>query len=108
MSVDNSALKAIRSNPSISRCYPKEYSFDKGKEGDFNAQECGAIYAELIKDNKVAEHLPLTYGQHFVAFSGIYYTFNFLQIDQTPTQTNLAPDKFRISLIKLNREYEIS
>lgn len=70
-------------------CYPAGYQMTPTSKGQFNFANCSPLYAKLIESKKVAEQMmPLT-QQSVVAFSGAYYTYNFLAADQTPDQSAL-------------------
>lgn len=84
------AREAILTDNDAATCFPTNYHKpDSTLVGNFNAKSCGALYTNFIKTKKVAEQILPIDKQKFVAFSGAYYTYNFLAVDKTPDQAVL-------------------
>jgi apyrase len=81
------ARDKMSSDPEASACYPTNYPFSSGV-GKFDFATCKPIYENIIKDKQVAEQI-ISSPDHFVAYSGIYFTYNFFNMDQTPEQAIL-------------------
>lgn len=81
---------AMNANETAAACYPTNYALVTGGSGSFNIATCSILYADLIKQHQVAEQiLPITQQQHFVAYSGAYHDYHFLDADSNPLQTNV-------------------
>jgi len=72
-----------------SHCFPKNYVVNNVNIGNFNMLSCGSIYDKILKNQKASELLIPTQGESFVAYSGIYFSYNFFNVDKTPDQTSL-------------------
>lgn len=69
-----------------SACYPKNYVFNNVSVGDFNRNHCRAVYSDIINQHHVSEQIPSTQHQLFIAYSGIYFTYNFFNLNQYDEQ----------------------
>jgi hypothetical protein len=74
-----------------SACYPKNYEYKSNppESGKFDFADCAPIYQNIIQNQQVEQQMLSTKGQSFVAYSGIYYTYNFLKIITTPYQADV-------------------
>lgn len=82
----NQARAAIANQPQENNCYPTHYTYN-GTEGNFNQASCHSLYADLLQQHRVAKQLlPIPSQQTFVANSGIYNSYHFLDIDKHPSQ----------------------
>lgn len=72
-----------------SHCFPKNYVVNNENIGNFNMLSCGSIYNKILQTQKVSKQLVSTQGESFIAYSGIYFSYNFFNIDKTPDQTSL-------------------
>lgn len=72
-----------------SSCYPLDFAYGKDTLGNFNMKNCDTIYADLINKKQVAQQIIPTQGQSFVAYSGIYFTYNFLGTDQATDKASV-------------------
>ena len=84
----NQALSAMTNNPNSSYCYPDGYNYNT-QSGAFNFSGCGAIYRGLIYAHNVEQKVIPTVGQNFIAYTGIFYTYDFFNVLQTPTNVAL-------------------
>jgi len=87
-------------------CYPTGYS--SSVIGEFNFATCGSLFADLIEKNHVSEQILPLGKQTFYAFSGAYYTYKFLEADQTPDQADVEKRILSIcskSWDQLTRDY---
>ena len=84
----NQALSAMTSNPNSSYCYPDGYSYN-AQSGAFNFSGCSDIYRGLIQDHHVEHELIPTVGQKFIAYTGIFYNYDFFNVLQSPTDLEL-------------------
>jgi hypothetical protein len=69
-------------------CHPPQATFGD-RIGQFNRATCATIYAGIIDKNRVAQYIPPLQNTPFIAYSGIYYAYDFLNIIQTPDQASL-------------------
>lgn len=83
------ARDAILTNKNSGTCFPTGYPMNPSNEGHFDSVACGSLYTDVINSKKVAEEMLPLDKQLFVAFSGAYYTYNFLEVDKTPNQADL-------------------
>lgn len=74
------ARDAMMAYPSADACYPKGYQFTDARSGKFDLYACGAIYTDIIAQKNIAQQIPSTKGQAFVAYSGIYFGYHFFDI----------------------------
>lgn len=84
----NEARASMSENADAASCYPDGYRFGAG-DGQFNFMACSDIYAGLIQRYDVVQHIPSTTGVSFVVSSGAYYTYQFFNVVQTPSQSAL-------------------
>lgn len=70
------------SYPNAGQCYPANYPYEKENTRQFKLASCQTIYADIIEKKHVAEQLPNMKNETFLAYSGIYYLYDFLQLDQ--------------------------
>lgn len=78
------ALASMIKTPQAAACFPTNYQYADKKLGHFNLNDCAPIYQNLIESHQVSKQLLPNDGETFVAYSGIYYTYDFLQALQTP------------------------
>ncbi|HSW93289.1 MAG TPA: hypothetical protein VLJ15_02925 [Gammaproteobacteria bacterium] len=68
-------------------CFPTGYAFDTfdtSRRGAFNHITCRNLYDGIIASHHVAQQI-LPAGEHqFIAYSGIFYTWQFFKVDTTP------------------------
>ena len=85
------ARATMNENAQADACYPINYPIPPtAKIGNFNQAGCGSLYADILKNKNVAGQIPLISSkQTFVAYSGIYYDFHFLDVENTPTQATV-------------------
>ncbi len=83
--IQNSIIK----DPQANTCFPLNYEFQPGSFGNFNYSSCGWIYEKIIKDAHIGGQILPTSQKKFIAYSGIYYTYNFFNVDKTPEQAAL-------------------
>ncbi|MFZ2314803.1 MAG: hypothetical protein WAW86_03960 [Gammaproteobacteria bacterium] len=65
-----------------STCYPQNYAYKQQSVGHYYLAACKTIYGNIIQKNRVLEQLPNMQNEAFIAYSGIYYLYDFLQLDQ--------------------------
>lgn len=82
------ARKAMSATPSATSCHPNGYTMGS-QTGNFDFSTCSPIYTGIIQEQNIAKQMIPTEGQSFVAYAGIYYTYNFFSILKTPTQSAL-------------------
>jgi len=80
------SFAAMNMSASANLCYPHQYA-SNASVGDFNFASCSEIYSKIIQQANVAQQMISTKGQSFIAYSGIYYPFNFLEVDKTPERS---------------------
>jgi len=83
------AGEAMKLNPAAANCFPQYFNFSKSGMGDFNMASCSAIYADIIGNQQVTEKIMPVQDQSFIAYSGIYFTYNFFNTEKTPDQASL-------------------
>ncbi len=83
------ARYAMLTDQYASNCFPQNYVINKVGIGNFNMPSCGSIYTKILQKQKLTEQLISTQGQSFIAYSGIYFTYNFFNVDKTPNQNSL-------------------
>ncbi|OGT47887.1 MAG: hypothetical protein A3E83_05450 [Gammaproteobacteria bacterium RIFCSPHIGHO2_12_FULL_41_20] len=83
------AREAMLANPAASSCYPEHYLFKGKEQGRFSSAQCQAVYADLLEQKQVSQQLIPLSGRRFIAYSGIYYTFDFFGVDKTPREAEL-------------------
>src|SRR3990167_2918578 len=82
------ARDSMLNHVAANSCYPRNYFFKETEVGDFLLESCQAAYTQLIQDKQVSSQLESTHGQSFVAYSGIYYSYNFFNVEKTPDATS--------------------
>lgn len=82
------ARDAMTKDTRASACYPLDYQFSSGV-GKFDFSTCHGPYNDIIQQQSVAEQILPTKGQSFIAYSGVYYTYQFFNVDKTPDQSIL-------------------
>ncbi|MCR9192370.1 MAG: hypothetical protein NXI01_06880 [Gammaproteobacteria bacterium] len=80
------ALHRMATHSTADACFPQNYAYQGAKIGHFNFLACASIYQNIIKKHQLSEQIPSVEGRSFIAFSGIYYAFNFLAADASPDQ----------------------
>jgi hypothetical protein len=84
------ALAAMNKDTAADTCYPMNYPMSRNSPmGNFNFTVCGSIYADVIRQHHVAEEILPLARQQFIAYSGTFYSFNFLDVTATPDQANV-------------------
>src|SRR5207237_7937186 len=61
----------------------------KERLGNFNFASCHRLFEAFVKSKQVSEQIISTHNQKFIAFSGVFYTYNFLGIDRSPLKNNV-------------------
>ena len=84
----NKARDAMAASASVSRCFPEGYPLESAA-GRFDFLPCSDIYAEIIQRFHVTQQILPTAGISFIASSGAYYTYQFFDALQTPSQRAL-------------------
>ena len=84
----NQALSTMTTNKDSPSCYPGSYSYN-AQTGNFNFSACSNIYTEIIQNYNASESVHPTAGHPFIAYSGIFYAYDFFNILKTPTQSAL-------------------
>ena len=84
----NQALSAMMANKESPSCYPENYSYNT-QTGNFNFSTCSKIYTEIIENYNPAESVHPDAGQPFIAYSGIFYAYDFFNLLKSPTQNEL-------------------
>jgi len=79
--------EAMNQSSDASSCYPTHYQLNDKVTGLFDYNKCSAVYSSLI--NAFASHIPAAINNEFIAYSGIYYAFHFLDADKVPTKENV-------------------
>lgn len=89
MGQDQTFNKMLQNNDAGS-CFPPNYKYDNQNEvGHFNLDACRASFSAIIQSNHVSEELKPMDNKSFIAFSGIYYVFNFFNSVNNPNQSVL-------------------
>lgn len=83
------ARNTMNSDAQAASCYPAGYAYAQNATGNFNFYNCQNIYSDVIAAQQVAQQVPSTKGQTFVAYSSVYYAYNFFQVDTTPQQSTV-------------------
>lgn len=83
------ARESVSHNPLMTTCYPLNYPINSTQKGFFNFIGCDVTYSLFIGINGVALQIPSTKNQSFVAFSGVYYAYQFFNVEKTPNQASL-------------------
>lgn len=83
------ARDAILAERSSGACFPTGYPIPPNNEGHFDSATCAGLYANVINSKKVSEEMLPLDKQLFVAYSGAFYTYNFLDVDKTPNQAEV-------------------
>lgn len=60
-------------------CYPKLYQIGQNRIGNFMAQECRSLYADILQKHGVKQLVTPPKDMLFVAYSGIYYVYDFFK-----------------------------
>lgn len=84
------AGEAMKSHAAAGSCFPQNYRFSTSGIGDFSMAFCSSIYADIIENQQVSKKIAPIQGQPFIAYTGIYYTYNFFNVDKTPDQASLG------------------
>ncbi len=74
--------------PASPSCYPAGYPYGSNI-GNFDFPLCSDTFTSVIQSYQVAEQLIPTTGTSFIAYSGIYFNYQFFSILDTPTQAAL-------------------
>lgn len=83
------ARLSINTATNAASCYPQNFSVADVIKGDFNFASCRKLYADLIQSYHVVEQIPQVMNESFLAFSGVYFAYNFLRVDSTPDQATV-------------------
>ncbi len=67
-------------------CYPPNYPMNGNAVGAFNYANCQLSYAQIIADHHVDAQVIPTAAMKFIAFSGIYYDYQFFMPDLVANQ----------------------
>jgi apyrase len=78
------SIETMMQDPNASVCFPKDDEFSPSKMGAYHFASCTDLFKHIIASYHVPEHLLPMKDQYFVAYSGIYYTLHFLNVDTTP------------------------
>jgi apyrase len=78
------AREAMNTGADSASCYPVSYTYSGNNTGHFNYQSCFLNYSPVVGTFFQQNDLPDLANHEFVAYSGIYYAFHFLEVDQTP------------------------
>jgi len=81
---------SMMESASASKCFPTHYVFAPSRVGAFNFAECTPIYKEMLATRKIAQQILPVKGQTFIAYSGIYYTWNFFNVDKTSDESAIV------------------
>ncbi|EKD53805.1 MAG: GDA1/CD39 family protein [uncultured bacterium] len=80
---EDQARGTMQKDQRSSTCYPNQYV---SKTSVFDFSTCSTLYATIIQNQHVSEQILSTAKKSFIAYSGIYYTFNFFGVDGFPTE----------------------
>ncbi len=83
------AREALLKSTDSMVCFPAGYHFNQNSIGHFNLANCEQQLTNLIEQYHVNEQIIPTKIQEFVAYSGIFYNFQFFNIDKAPNQIAL-------------------
>ena len=84
------ARNTMNGNAKAWSCYPLAYFYNDNDIGDYNFDNCHQVYDDIITQRQVVQQVPaIAKGQQFVAFSGVYYAYNFFKVDATPDQASV-------------------
>ncbi len=87
---EDQARNTMNQDATAANCYPAGYHYTTDKIGQFNLSTCEKLYADVISAKHVSQQIkPIANTKHFVAYSGFYYTFHFLNTDLTPNKNAL-------------------
>lgn len=79
--------KVINKNRLANTCYPRNYQFSDANKGNFEYHTCQSLFATFLsKESPMQKMLAPEYQQSFVAYSAIYYAYDFLGVVATPTR----------------------
>lgn len=81
------ARATMNNDSQAASCYPANYVYAQNASGNFNFYYCQNIYDDVIAAKRVAQDIPSTKNQKFIAYSGVYYAYNFFQVDTNPAQS---------------------
>lgn len=71
------ARMAMLSSSESASCFPKQYEYQVNKIGAYQFSQCQYIYQQVIQPYLADQQLPATEKETFVAYSGIYYAYDF-------------------------------
>lgn len=84
------AREAMLLHPKAAHCYPKAYSIDTNRVGAFEMKGCRDIYSEILQKQAVKQQVELPQETSFVAYSGIYYAYDFFKVNgQQPLEQRI-------------------
>lgn len=73
----NEADQIMRRNKDASRCFPENYGFNPESFGYFDMESCASLYSSIIQQQQVEQQLIHLPAQAFIAYSSIYFTYQF-------------------------------
>lgn len=76
--------RKLMNTENAAACYPIDYPINPGTAGLFNFNQCVENYYKILSNNHVAEEILPTTKQSFVAFSGVFYAYQFLGTETKP------------------------
>jgi hypothetical protein len=83
------AFSAMNQNPLAAHCYPDNYPLTPSVQGSSNFSSCSSLYTEIIHKKAVAEKIVPVANKQFIAYSGIYYIYNFFRVADSRSQATV-------------------
>lgn len=84
------ARKTINTNQSAYTCYPKNFPLTETVFGNFNFINCRSLYLDFLEQHHLTQALiSLPTNQAFIAYSGVFYAYDFLAAAQQPDYTHV-------------------
>jgi hypothetical protein len=84
------ARNTLDENTSANLCYPANYPLTDAVNGNFDFAACNKMYDNILQQDQVEQQLlPEPQDMTFIAYSGIYYAYQFFGVDKTPDENEL-------------------
>lgn len=83
------ARKTMLTEENANSCFPQNYVMSDNNLGNFNMRICGSIYHNFLQNQQIQKQLLPLSKINFIAYSGIYYTYHFLNTEKTTDQATV-------------------
>ncbi len=81
--------KEMNQDAVYASCYPNQFPLSSSVFGHFNFGQCERMYEHVIANHHVQAEIKQIPDQQFIAYSGAYYTFDFLGIHDAIKQSTV-------------------